>query len=129
MRKSEYKYPKLASQTTYQKFLTLKVEELKLLGANLEIKEYPGRPPAWSLEHGGYSGKELKEMKVILVAVKAPGRDGRVSAFNYICNEFYYATVKVSDREGTDVICSCVDSMLEHITEAVAAKTAKRPRT
>jgi hypothetical protein len=124
MRKAEYAYPKMQKASSYQKVLIDKVEELKLLGARIEIKEYTGRPPGWSSDNGGYTGKELKDANIMLIVIKNPGRTGRVLASTYVCKEFYYGTIKVAERADADVMQACVDQLLEHVTAAVQEKSA-----
>ena len=117
MRKAEYLYPKMKSASSYQKTLARKLEELKLLGAPLELKEYTGRPPSWSVEAGGWNGTELKNLNSLLVVIKGAGKNGAVAASTYVTKEFYFQTIKISDRADADVMQASVDSLLEHINE------------
>ena len=126
MRKTEYAYPKMKSASTYQKTLSRKVEELKLLGAPLEIKEYTGRPPSWSVEAGGWNGTELKHLNSLLVVIKGAGKNGKVAASTYVAKEFYYQTIKISDRADADVMQGCVDQLLEHVNDYVRKQADRR---
>lgn len=125
MPKANYIYPKMRVGSSYQKNLIAKVEELKLLGANIEVKEYSARPPAWSIAQGGWTGTELKILDSLLVVVKAPGKNGRVAASTYVTKEWYYKTIKSNDRADADVMQACVDQLLEHVDDYVRAKTNK----
>ncbi len=126
MRKAEYAYPKMKAASSYQKTLARKLEELKLLGAPLELKEYTGRPPAWSVEAGGWNGTELKNLNSLLVVIKGAGKNGRVAASTYVTKEFYYQTIKISDRADADVMQGCVDQLLEHVNEYVREEADRR---
>jgi hypothetical protein len=123
MRKTEYIYPKMKFASSYQKRLVQRIEELKLMGAKLEIKEYASRPPAWSVAQDGWTGTELKNLESLLIVIKGPGKDGRVAASTYITKEHYYKTVKVSERADADVMLASIDQLLEHIDDYVRAKT------
>ena len=125
MRKPKFDYPKMPFATSYQKLMLAKVEQMKLMGAKIEIKEYTSRPPGWYTEAGGYTGAELKKLDLILVVIKNPGKSGRVGAFNTIATEYYYKTVKVADRADADGMQASVDLTLEHINDFVKRKTNK----
>jgi len=126
MRKAEYIYPKMKSASSYQKMLNSKVEQLKLLGAKIEIKEYTSRPPGWSIEDGGWNGTELKRLNSLLVVIKNQGKNGAVAASTYVTKEFYYGTIKISERADADVMQASVDSLLEHIDEYTREQADKR---
>ncbi len=126
MRKAEYLYPKMKSATSYQKLLARRVEELKLLGALIEVKEYSARPPAWSIEVGGWTGSELKKLETILIVIKNKGKNGSVAASTYITRDHYFKTVKTSDRQDADVLQASVNSLLEHIDEFTREKADQR---
>jgi len=126
MHKTEYIYPKLKSASSYQKMLNSKVEQLKTLGAKIEIKEYAGRPPSWSVEAGGWNGTELKKLNSLLIVIKNQGKNGDVAASTYVTKEFYYGTIKISERADADVMQASVDSLLEHIDEYTREQADKR---
>ena len=131
---AKYLYPPMKHATSYQKLLTKRLEELKLLGAILEIKEYDGsngqRQPKAILptDLELYTNPELKDLESVLVVIKSPGRTGKLLASTYVTRDFYYGTVRAADRAGADDIQCAVASLLEHIEEFVARKTSK-PKT
>ena len=125
MRKAEYAYPRMPFATSYQKNLLAKVEQMKLMGAKIEIKEYTSRPPGWYTDQGGFTGAELKKLDLILVVIKNPGKSGRVGAFNTIATEHYYKTIKVAERADADTMQACADQLLEHVNDFVKRKTNK----
>ena len=123
MRKAEYLYPKQPKAISYQKYLHRQVDEMKSLGAKLEIKEYTARPPK-AFGDDSFNGTELKEMNLMLVLIKGPGRDGPICASTYVDKAFYYGTIKTAERADMDHMLASAHAHLDPIWEYVKTKTS-----
>lgn len=124
MPKTEYLYPRQAKAMSYRDYLHRQVEEMKSVGAKLEIKEYSGRPPK-TLGEDSFNGTDLKNLDLIHVVVKGLGRDGATCAALYITKSFYYKTIKIADRADMDHMLASAHAHLDPIWKYVNAKSAR----
>ena len=119
---AKYIYPKQKKAMSYKDYLHRQVEEMKTLGAKIEVKEYTGRPPA-VFGDDSFTGRELKELNLVLVLVKGPGRNGALCAATYVDRSYYYGTIKTAERADMDYMLASVDALLGPTWEYVNGKS------
>ena len=97
--KKKYTFDKLPRAMSYRQYLELEVGKLCLRGAKVVIKEYKARVPQNLQKIYEMDNKTLKGLESTLVTLQS---GGKVIAHSLLTNEFWYGTIKVSDRDATD---------------------------
>ena len=114
---TKYIFDKLPSSMSYKKYLETEVSKLCLRGAKVEVKDYKARCRKDLLDHYGLTNKHLKSLDSTIVTLQS---GGKVIAHTIITNEFYYTSIKVSDRDGTDDMkLSCYSNFLTPLENAI----------
>jgi len=97
--KKKYSFDKLPRAMSYRQFLELEVGKLCLRGAKVVIKEYKARIPKPLQTIYEMDNKTLKGLESTLVTLQS---GGKVIAHSLLTNEFWYGTIKMSERDATD---------------------------
>lgn len=113
----KYIHDKLPMAMSYKKYLETEVSKLQLRGAQVVVKEYKARVPSKLLKAYEMTNKHLKDLDSTIVTIQS---GNKIIAHNLITNEFYFNTVKVSDRDGTDDIIEAANyNFLIPLEEAI----------
>ena len=99
MAKSKYTFEKLPRGMSYRSFLEHELGLMALRGAKIKLKEYKARIPVSLAKIYEMNNKKLKDLSSTLVVLES---GGKVIAHALLTNEFWYGTIKMSDREETD---------------------------
>lgn len=97
--KKKYTFDKLPRAMSYRQYLLQEIEKAKLRGAKVELKEYKARLPKALQDTYEMSNKDLKELDSTMVTLQSAGK---IIAHTLLTNEFWYGTIKVSERDETD---------------------------
>jgi len=122
MAKTQYAYPKMDRASSYRDLLARRVEDMKLQGAILEIKEYTSRPPAKYVDKLDINPAALRRSDAVLVVILS---NKKMVNAAYVTKEFYYTTVKVNDRMMADDIQYAVDNLCRPMEQYIE----QRPTT
>jgi len=97
--KKKYTFDKLNRAMSYRSYLEEEVNKLCLRGAKVVIKEYKARVPKPLQVIYEMDNKTLKGLESTLVTLQS---GGKVIAHSLLTNEFWYGTIKMSERDATD---------------------------
>ena len=98
-KKKKYTFDGLTRAMSYKMFLEEEVNKQCLRGAKVVVKEYKARIPKPMQVVYEMDNKTMKRLESILVTLQS---GGKIIAHTLLTNEFWYGTIKKTDREGTD---------------------------
>lgn len=106
---SKYRYPKMNKARSYRDEVVRRIELMKLAGAKLELKEYTSRPPSKYADRFDIDGAYLRNSDSVFVTVLS---NKKLVTATLVTREFWYETVKTTDRERADDMQALVDNLL-----------------
>ena len=133
--KARYKHQPLSAASTFQRELKRGIEDLKTLGAFIELREFDGTPGQRQLPHlfqatgeDLYTNAELAEGEMLFLVVKGLGKDGKLVGRNVVAKDYYLETVRKGDRQGGEDILNAVDVILGPARAFVAAHPSQQKK-
>ncbi len=97
--KKKYTFEALTRAMSYRHYLEEEVNKLCLRGAKVVVKEYKARVPKPMQTIYEMDNKTMKGLESTLVTLQS---GGKIIAHSLLTNDFWYGTIKKSDREATD---------------------------
>jgi len=106
----KYTFDKLPMAMSYKKYLETELAKMELRGVKVKLKEYKARVPNKLLKMYEMTNKMLKDLDSVIVVLES---GGKIIAHTILTNQFYFNTIKVSDRDGTDdMMLSCLANFI-----------------
>ena len=120
---SKYIYPKMNKARSYRDEVHRRVELMKTAGALLDVKEYTSRPPSKYTERFDIDGQYLRDADAVFVVLLS---NKKLVTATIVAKDYWYKTIKTSDRAEADDMLAHVDNLLQPLQEYVNARAARR---
>lgn len=120
---STYIYPKMNKARSYRDEVIRRVELMKTAGALLDVKEYTSRPPSKYAEQFDIDGQYLRDAEAVFVVILS---NKTMVTATIVAKDYWYRTIKVSDRAAADDMMAHVDNLLQPLQEFTDERSTRR---